>query len=397
MIDNDGLNGRDRLEGPVDIDALFLHAVPAGNIEHDDTRDNEAGQGTQGSGADTTTDCGEQEGSDEHPEQVAEGDGADDGDHRNLADLPFDECAGVLKEFRFGEREQGDSQNRDQLRANCIEHEVQLCAHNAAGSRVDDTDLSNNRDDEDGDDRAAQGRVDVAYFLRDEPVEGPGEDDTAAIEEVCLREVDEGIEPGNCHDPQHDEVWFEDGSVESDPGHGFGIGYTGIAQVAFCGNPLQWNESLQQHGSHDEDRPGDDEGSPGTSEQGLFGLLDFTGEESRDVIAVEDPEAHDQTSQGHHGDIWIGDHTICFCQVDACGITSSTHELIPGSREGIGFGCAKLEVDNDPGKDTQEETDFQDPENGSGRQDHEQEGDEGTYRTDEDDSAFGNRIVCECI
>ena len=139
----DRLNWRNRLEGPVDIDALILHTVPAGKIEHDDARNDEAGQGTERSGADTSTDSGVQEGSNEHPEQVAECNTTDNGDHRYFADLPFDKCAGVLKEFRFGEGEQGDCQYRDKLGAYSIEHEVQLCTHNAAGGCVDNTDLSN--------------------------------------------------------------------------------------------------------------------------------------------------------------------------------------------------------------------------------------------------------------
>ena len=180
----------------------LLHAVPAGNIEDDQTAEStKPASVPKCTRADPSAYCRVQEGSDDHPQQVDHGDGTDNGDHRHLADLPLHKCAGVLKQIRFGEREQGDRQNRDQLRTDRKEHEVQLCAHHTAGGCVDHTDFRDQGNDQNGDDRAVQGRVNVADLLGDQAVKGPGEDDPAAIEEVGLRQVDQGVEPGDCHDP----------------------------------------------------------------------------------------------------------------------------------------------------------------------------------------------------
>ena len=187
-------------------------------------------------------------------------------------------------------------------------------------------------DDRDGDDRAVQGRVNVADLLRDQAVERPGEDDAAAIEEVGLRQVDQGIEPGDCNDPQQDDVRLEDGCVEGDPWHGVGICHTGIAQVGFGRDPLQWDQSLQEQSAHHEDRPGHDQGCPGAGQQRIFSLLDLTCKEGGDVVAVEDPEAHDQASQGHHGDIRIGHHAVGLGKLNASGVTACAHELDPRQR-----------------------------------------------------------------
>ncbi len=88
---------------------------------------------------------------------------------------------------------------------------------------VDHTDLRDQRNDQDGDDRAVQGRVNVADLLGDQPVERPGEDDAAAVEEVGLRQVDQRVDPGDGHDPQQHDVGIEDGGVEGDPRHRVGI------------------------------------------------------------------------------------------------------------------------------------------------------------------------------
>lgn len=55
------LNRRNGLESPVDIDALVLETIGAGGVEDDQSTDNKAGQGAQGSDSDATTNGGEGE------------------------------------------------------------------------------------------------------------------------------------------------------------------------------------------------------------------------------------------------------------------------------------------------------------------------------------------------
>ena len=98
---------------------------------------------------------------------------------------------------------------RDEHGAGSKEHEVQLCAHDTTGPQptggIQHTDFRDQGDDQNGDDRAVQRRVNVADLLRDQTVKRPGEDDAAAVEEVGLRQVDQGVDPGNRHDPQQDD------------------------------------------------------------------------------------------------------------------------------------------------------------------------------------------------
>ena len=77
-----GLNGRDRLEGPVDINTFLAHAIGTGNIEYDQAADDEARQRPERSHCDPASHGRKQEGGDNEPEQEEKRDDTHDGDHR---------------------------------------------------------------------------------------------------------------------------------------------------------------------------------------------------------------------------------------------------------------------------------------------------------------------------
>ena len=85
------------------------------------------------------------------------------------------------------------------------EEMAELGTHDAARPQqtgcIQNTHKRNQGNDRDGDDRAAQGRVNVADLLGNEPVKRPGEDYAAAVEEVGLSQVDQCEDPCDRHDP----------------------------------------------------------------------------------------------------------------------------------------------------------------------------------------------------
>ncbi len=83
-----------------------------------------------------------------------------------------------------------------------------------------------------------------------------------AVEEVGLRQVDQGVDPDKGDEQHQDEARPEHGCVKGDVRHGqVTRGEVRLlSQEALGGDPVERHQALQQDGAQDEDRPGDQQG-----------------------------------------------------------------------------------------------------------------------------------------
>lgn len=91
------LDRRDRLESPVDIDTFFAQSVSTRSVEHNQAADDKAEECAEGTYPNSAAYGGEEEGSNDHPQQVNQGDRTDDGDDRHFPYSPPDKSGGILK------------------------------------------------------------------------------------------------------------------------------------------------------------------------------------------------------------------------------------------------------------------------------------------------------------